>query len=83
MPGVPLFNAKVEDLTHSDAVEVECLACGHESRVQVSELKAKIPDWYRVLDLPRVLRCDHCGTAGRAHVNAREALGYSDVKTGE
>ena len=83
MPPVPLFNARVDDLAHAETIDVECLGCGHRSQVQVSELKSKIPDWYRVLDLPRVLRCDHCGEVGRAHVNARKALGYGSVKTGE
>ena len=80
MPPVPLFNARVDDLQHAETIDVECLACGHQSHVQVSEVRAKIPDWYRVLDLPRVLRCDHCGAVGRSHINARQALGYENIK---
>jgi uncharacterized Zn finger protein len=79
MPGVPLFNARIEDLVHADAIEAECLACGHKSHVAVGKIKAKLPDWYRVLDLPRVLRCDSCGKIGRSIVTARQALGYDKI----
>lgn len=74
MPGVPLFNARVQDLVHADAIEAECLECGHKSHVAGGKIKAKVPDWYRVLDLPRVLRC------GRSIVTARQALGYDKIK---
>lgn len=80
MPGVPLFNARVEDLTHAEAIEAECLECGHRSSVPVSKVRTKVPDWYRVLDLPRVLRCDSCGKTGRSIVSARQALGYDQIK---
>ena len=80
MPSVPLFNAQVEDLLHADAIEAECLECGHKSHVPVGKIKAKVPDWYRVLDLPRVLRCDGCGNIGRSIVTARHALGYDQIK---
>lgn len=75
MPGVPLFNARVEDLTHAEAIEAECLECGHRSSVPVSKVKERCRIG-TVLDLPRVLRCDSCGKIGRSIVSARQALGY-------
>jgi len=76
MPGVPLYNARIDDLQFADTISVECLECRRQSHVQISELKARLPEWYRVMDLPRILKCENCGTAGRAVVNARQALGY-------
>jgi uncharacterized Zn finger protein len=79
MSTIPLFNARIEHLTHAEMIEVECLECGHQGEVSVIEIRSKIPAWFRVLDVPRVLRCDQCGAAGRASINARSALGYDKL----
>jgi hypothetical protein len=50
--------------------------CGHRSAVAVAVIKAKLPGWYRVSDLGRVLRCRRCNYKGDAVVDARVALGF-------
>ena len=71
-----LYAARVEDLTFAPTISVECLECGHKSEVAVGVIRAKLPSWEKVLDLPHALRCANCGAKGRAIVNARCALGY-------
>jgi hypothetical protein len=55
------------------------LACEHRAEVAVATIAARAPGWFRVLDLPRMLRCANCGVKGRAVVNARRALGYDRI----
>jgi hypothetical protein len=71
-----LYAARVEDLVHHPTVTVECLDCRRRTEVPVEVLRARLPAWERVLDLGRSMRCENCGTRGRAMVDARRALGY-------
>ena len=45
----------------------------------MASIAARAPGWFRVLDLPRMLRCANCGEKGRAVVNARRALGHDGL----
>jgi hypothetical protein len=78
---VPLYAARVEDLTHGLTIAVSC-TCGHKAEVPVATIAAKLPGWYRVTELSRVLRCRACraignGTeTGDVRVDPRQALGY-------
>ncbi len=48
----PLYAARLEDLIYGDPIDAECLECGHKSEVLVRSIRVKLPDWFRVLDLP-------------------------------
>ncbi len=74
-----LHAACVEHLTFAPTVSIECLACQHKAEVAVAAITAKTPGWFRVLDLPRMLRCTNCGAKGRAISDARRALGYDKL----
>ena len=79
---VPLYAARVEDLTHAETVSVSC-TCGHKAEIPVVTIAAKLPDWFRVSELSRVMRCRACraigdGTeTGDVRVDPRQALGYA------
>lgn len=71
-----LWSARVEHLLNHDTVSLECLECGHKSEVSVEAIRAKLPDWYRVKEIWRVMKCANCGQRGRGLVDARRALGH-------
>jgi hypothetical protein len=79
---VPLYAARVEDLTHASTISVSC-TCGHKAEIPIATIAAKLPGWYRVSELSRVLRCRRCGAKGNGketgdvRVDPRRALGYS------
>ena len=74
-----LYAACVEHLTFAPTVTIECLACEHRAEVVVAAIAARAPGCFRVLDLPRVLRCENCGAKGRGVVDARRALGHDGL----
>jgi hypothetical protein len=74
-----LYAACVEHLLFAPTITIECLACEHRAEVAVAAIAAKTPGWFRVLDLPRMLRCENCGVKGRAVINARQALGHDKL----
>jgi hypothetical protein len=77
-----LYAARIEDLTHAQTVSVSAHA-PHKAEIPVTTIAAKLPGWYRVSELSRVLRCRVCraignGTeTGGVRVDARQALGYA------
>lgn len=71
-----LYAARVEDLVHWPTVTIECTDCRRRTEVPVEEIKARVPAWQRVLNIPIVLRCENCGAKGRAVIDARKELGY-------
>jgi hypothetical protein len=79
---VPLYAARVEELTHAATVSVSC-TCGHKAEIPVATITAKLPGFYHVSDISRVLRCRRCSArgdcteTGDVRVNPREALGYA------
>jgi hypothetical protein len=74
---VPLFAARVEHLVHARSVSATCGKCGHVSEVPVTLIKDRLPDWFRIGDLSRVMRCAECDEKGNVIVDARRALGYA------
>jgi hypothetical protein len=80
MTSPALYAACVEHLTFAPTVIIECLACEHRAEVAVAASAAKAPGWFRVLDLPRILRCENCGKKGRAIIDARLALGHDKLE---
>jgi uncharacterized Zn finger protein len=75
MAPAPLYAARIEDLQFAPTVGSECLECGHKGEIPVELIAAKLPEWYRVLDIYRIVRCEKCGAKGRAIIDARRALG--------
>ena len=43
-------------MTYVDTIRVECIKCDHKADVAVSTVRATLPDDFKVLDLPQVLR---------------------------
>jgi hypothetical protein len=78
---VPLYAARLSDLTHASEVTVTC-RCGHVAAVSVESLWNRLPLWMKVTDLPEWLRCRSCDARGSVEVDAREALGYGQANGG-
>ncbi len=76
MSMAPLYAALVENLLFAPTVDIECLECDHKAEVAPEVIRAKLPAWEKVLDIPHLVRCANCGAKGRAIVDARRALGY-------
>ncbi len=64
---VPLYAARVENLLFAPMVEVECLECGHKAELAVADIKAKLPEWERVLDIHCSVRCAKLRRQGPRH----------------
>jgi hypothetical protein len=77
---VPLYAARIEHLTHARSIAATCQRCGHVSDVPVSLIRDRLPDWFRLSDVPRVLRCVNCDTKGEATIDARHALGHDKLQ---
>jgi hypothetical protein len=72
----PLYDARIEDLGPDDRVLVEC-ACGHVEQLTAAMLTtAGVPQYGKVLDLQRRLKCQECRWKGRAIVSIKWASGY-------
>ena len=71
-----LYSARIEDLVHWPTVKIECIECRRSTEMPVEEIRARLPSWQRVLNIPIMLRCENCGSKGRAVIDARRALGY-------
>ncbi len=84
---VPLYAACVGDLTHAATISVSC-TCGRKAEIPVATITAKLPEWYYVSDISRVLRCRSCGVKGNGketgdvRVDPRWALGHSPPSPG-
>jgi len=59
----PRYNLRIEDLTVEDAVEVECLACGHRFPATPFRLRERFPADTRIVEVAKHLRCA-CGAHG-------------------
>ena len=70
---VPMYAARVEDLTHHETVTALCTACGHMSEVQVTDLWRNFPRYKRIVEIR--LWCTHCGERERVELDATKALG--------
>jgi hypothetical protein len=70
---VPVYAARVEDLTHHETVTALCAACGHVAEVHVEDLWRRFPGFKRIADVR--LRCTSCGERNRVEMDATKALG--------
>ncbi len=66
---VPMYAARVEDLTHHETVTALCSACGHVAEVQVTDLWRRFARYKRIADIK--LWC----TRGGVELDATKALG--------
>jgi len=65
---VPMYAARVEDLTHHEIVTALCASCGHIAEILVADLWRKLPAFKRIADIR--IRCTRLrraptGRAGR------------------
>jgi uncharacterized OB-fold protein len=70
---IPMYAARVEHLTHHDAVTALCEVCGHVAEVPVEDLWRRFPSLKRIGELR--LRCARCGERDRVELDATKALG--------
>jgi hypothetical protein len=77
---VPLYAARVEHLTHARSVSAKCGRCGHVADVPVSLIRDRLPDWFHLSDVDRVMRCVNCDMKGECTIDARHALGHDKLQ---
>lgn len=59
----PRYMLRIEDLTVEDALEVECLVCGHRFPATPFRLRERFPPHMRILEVAKDFRCA-CGATG-------------------
>ena len=74
---VPMYAARVEDLTHHETVTALCASCGHVAEIPVADLWHKLPPFKRVAEIR--IRCTRCGERDRVELDATKALGNDRV----
>jgi DNA-directed RNA polymerase subunit RPC12/RpoP len=57
----PRYAIRLGELRHWHVITVSCPACGHKGRLDATTLGRGRPDYTRLLDLERKLRCRSCG----------------------
>jgi DNA-directed RNA polymerase subunit RPC12/RpoP len=57
----PRYAIRVGDLRHWHVITVSCPTCGHKGRLDAASLGRGQPDYTRLMDLERKLRCRGCG----------------------
>jgi hypothetical protein len=62
-----LWECRLEHIGPNDRVKIEC-ACGREMLLSLDAFSG-LPSNTRIMDLPRRLRCDHCGEKGKVIVS--------------
>ena len=70
---VPMYAARVEDLTHHETVTALCEACRHVGEVRVEDLWRRFPRYKRIAEIR--LWCTRCGERERVELDATKALG--------
>ena len=71
---LPLYTARLEDLSQGDFVEVDCAACQHVALLTPAALRrVGLPSGTKVLDLKDRPRCRGCGRRGRVVVSVKWA----------
>jgi hypothetical protein len=69
---LPLYAARIEDLSRGDLMKVDCAACHHVALLTPGALvRQGLSPAAKVLDLKPRLRCRGCGRKGRAVVSIR------------
>jgi DNA-directed RNA polymerase subunit RPC12/RpoP len=62
----PRYDFRLEDLRVFHLVVASCGACGHKAIMANSALQQGRPNYTRLMDLERRLRCQKCGARGKA-----------------
>jgi DNA-directed RNA polymerase subunit RPC12/RpoP len=62
----PRYDFRLEDLRLFHLVLASCRACGHKAILANSALQQGRPNYRRLADLERQLRCQKCGARGKA-----------------
>lgn len=57
----PRYAIRLGDLRHWHVITVSCPACGHKGRLDATTLGRGRPDYIKLMDLERKLRCRSCG----------------------
>ena len=57
----PRYAIRLADLRHWHVITVSWPACGHKGRLEAMALGRGQPDYTRLMDLERRLRCRSCG----------------------
>jgi rubredoxin len=71
---LPLYTARIEDLSQGDFVKADCAACQHLALLTPEALRrAGLPPGTKVLDLKDRFRCRGCGRRGRVVVSVKWA----------
>ena len=69
---LPLYAARIEDLSQGDFVKVDCAACHHVALLTPEALlRVGLSRAAKVLDLKGRFRCRGCGRKGRAVVSIK------------
>jgi hypothetical protein len=75
---VPMYAARVENLTHHETVTALCTSCGHVAEVPVADLWRKFPPFKRITEIR--LWCTRCGERDRVELDATKALTGVEIK---
>ena len=62
----PRYDFRLEDLRVFHLVLASCRACGHKAILSNAALQHGRPNYTRLVDLERQLRCQKCGARGKA-----------------
>jgi hypothetical protein len=62
----PRYDFRLEDLRVFHLVLGSCRACGHKAIIANAALQQGRPNYTRLADLERHLRCRKCGARGKA-----------------
>ena len=65
----PRYEFRLEDLRVFHLVVASCRACGHKAIIANGALQEGRPNYTRLLDLERQLRCQKCGARGQASLD--------------
>lgn len=58
------FNIRLSDLTAADVLRVRCPSCSHVAAVAPHQLLARYPDFMKIVELEKRMRCMHCAHRG-------------------
>ena len=73
---VPLYAARVSDLSETVPVMMICNACSHSKPVSKAMLVERLGPDARIVALGPEFRCMACGKKGAVFVAAAKALGH-------
>ena len=66
----PVYDSRVEDLSHFDRVMVECLGCGRKAELRRRDFERHhVKPYRRVLDLVSHMQCKACFVRGQVNIS--------------